>query len=226
MILYTLWSNIFNIRIIVIIIIDKKIKINSIYDTESKIIHFMGSNKHIITKIKCWPVFKQDPELGFYVINRYLQRRTTPLQLAARGGHVDVVQKISCWFSLSYLTLASVPSMMYLMVLKLKVQRIYFCYIIHPCAPPPPPETHHAPPVGCQGRACGCGAEAPREGRLAVCLRRHREERAGGRHIRGQEVRICQKSSITVMIVPLVLHCIVPLAFHCIVPLVFHCIAS
>ena len=30
-------------------------------DTESKIIHFMGSNKYIIPKIKCWPVFKQDP---------------------------------------------------------------------------------------------------------------------------------------------------------------------
>ena len=30
-------------------------------DTESKIIHFMGSNKYTITKIKCWPVFKQDP---------------------------------------------------------------------------------------------------------------------------------------------------------------------
>ena len=30
-------------------------KINSIFDTESKIIHFMGSNKYIITKIKCWP---------------------------------------------------------------------------------------------------------------------------------------------------------------------------
>ena len=29
-------------------------------DTESKIIHFMGSNKYIITKIKCWPVFKQE----------------------------------------------------------------------------------------------------------------------------------------------------------------------
>ena len=34
---------------------------NSIFDTESKIIHFMGSNKYIITKIKCWPAFKQDP---------------------------------------------------------------------------------------------------------------------------------------------------------------------
>ena len=59
MILSTLWSNIFIIRIIIIIIGNKKI--NSILDTESKIIHFMGSNKYIITKIKCWPVFKQDP---------------------------------------------------------------------------------------------------------------------------------------------------------------------
>ena len=59
MILYTLWNNIFNIRIIIIIIDNKKI--NSIFDTESKIIHFMGSNKYIITKIECWPVFKQDP---------------------------------------------------------------------------------------------------------------------------------------------------------------------
>ena len=60
MILYSLWSNIFIIRIIIIIIIGNK-KINSIFDTESKIIHFMGSNKYIITKIKCWPAFKQDP---------------------------------------------------------------------------------------------------------------------------------------------------------------------
>ena len=58
MISYTLWSNIFIIRII-IIIVNKKL--NSIFDTESKIIHFMGSNKYIIAKIKCWPVFKQDP---------------------------------------------------------------------------------------------------------------------------------------------------------------------
>ena len=60
MILYSLWSSIFNIRIIIIIIDNKKI--NSIFDMESKMIHFMGSNKYIITtKIKCWPVFKQDP---------------------------------------------------------------------------------------------------------------------------------------------------------------------
>ena len=50
MILYTLRSNIFIIRII--IIIGNKKKLNSIFDTESKIIHFMGSNKYIITKIK------------------------------------------------------------------------------------------------------------------------------------------------------------------------------
>ena len=25
----------------------------------------MGSNKYIITKIKCWPVFKEDPSLSF-----------------------------------------------------------------------------------------------------------------------------------------------------------------
>ena len=48
-----------NIRIIIIIIGNKKM--NSIFDTESKIIHFMVSNKFIIAKIKCWPVFKQDP---------------------------------------------------------------------------------------------------------------------------------------------------------------------
>ena len=41
--------------------IKELIQLNSILDTESKIIHFMGSNKYIITKIKCWPVFKQDP---------------------------------------------------------------------------------------------------------------------------------------------------------------------
>ena len=40
---------IFNIRIIIIIIGNKKI--NSIFDTESKIIHFMVSNKFIIAKI-------------------------------------------------------------------------------------------------------------------------------------------------------------------------------
>ena len=57
MILYTLWSNIFITRII---IIGNK-KLDSIYDTESKIIHFMASNKYIIVKMKCWPVFKQDP---------------------------------------------------------------------------------------------------------------------------------------------------------------------
>ena len=62
MILCTLWSNIFSIRII--IFIGNK-KIISILDTESKIIHFMGSNKYIITKIKCWPVFKQDPTSTF-----------------------------------------------------------------------------------------------------------------------------------------------------------------
>ena len=67
---------IFNIRIIIIIIIGNKKKI-SIFDTESKIIHFMVSNKFIIAKIKCWPVFKQDPKyeirpiqhLGCYLID-------------------------------------------------------------------------------------------------------------------------------------------------------------
>ena len=63
MILYSLWSNIFIIRIIIIIIGNKKL--NSIFDTESKIIQFMGSNKYIITKIKCWPVFKQDPRSSY-----------------------------------------------------------------------------------------------------------------------------------------------------------------
>ena len=58
MILYSLWSNIFIIRII--IIIGNK-KLNSIFDTESKIIQFMGSNEYTITKIMCWPVFKQNP---------------------------------------------------------------------------------------------------------------------------------------------------------------------
>ena len=61
MILCTLWSNNFIIRIIIIIIGNKKKKLNSILDTESKITHFMGSNIYIIRKIKCWPVFKQDP---------------------------------------------------------------------------------------------------------------------------------------------------------------------
>ena len=63
MILYTLRSNIFIIRIIIIIFGNKKL--NSIFDTGSKIIQFMGSNKYIIAKIKCWPVFKQDPNHNF-----------------------------------------------------------------------------------------------------------------------------------------------------------------
>ena len=60
MILYSLLSNIFIIRIIIIIIGNKKL--NSIFDTEYKDVHFIGSNKYIITKIECWPVFKQDPD--------------------------------------------------------------------------------------------------------------------------------------------------------------------
>ena len=40
-------------------------KLNSIFDTASQIIQFMGNNKYIITKIKCWPVFKQDPKGTF-----------------------------------------------------------------------------------------------------------------------------------------------------------------
>ena len=59
MILCTLCSNIFIIRIIRIIIDNKKIKQYLGYGI--KIIHFMGSNKYIIAKIKCSPVFKQDP---------------------------------------------------------------------------------------------------------------------------------------------------------------------
>ena len=38
--------------------------LNSIFDTESKNKYFIGSNKYIITKIECWPVFKQDPIKG------------------------------------------------------------------------------------------------------------------------------------------------------------------
>ena len=57
--IYSMEQYIVNIRIIIIIIGNKKM--NSIFDTESKIIHFMVSNKFIIAKIKCWPVFKQDP---------------------------------------------------------------------------------------------------------------------------------------------------------------------
>ena len=75
MILYSLWSNIFIIRIVVIIIGNKK-KLNSIFDTESKIIQFMGRNKYIITKIKCWPVFKQDPMSLFIVIFYFFINRT------------------------------------------------------------------------------------------------------------------------------------------------------
>ena len=48
----------------IVIIFGNKKKLNSIFDTESKIIHFMGSNRYIITKIKCWPVFKQDPNIN------------------------------------------------------------------------------------------------------------------------------------------------------------------
>ena len=35
--------------------------LNSIFDTESKYVYYRGSNKYIIAKTKCWPVFKQDP---------------------------------------------------------------------------------------------------------------------------------------------------------------------
>ena len=50
-------------------------KLNSIFDTESKIIQFMGSNKYMITKIKCWPVFKQDPTKHYshYSLIAFLQ---------------------------------------------------------------------------------------------------------------------------------------------------------
>ena len=37
--------------------------LNSIIDTESKNVCIIGSNKYIITKIECWPLFKQDPFL-------------------------------------------------------------------------------------------------------------------------------------------------------------------
>ena len=78
MISYTLWSNIFIIRII-IIIVNKKL--NSIFDTESKIIHLMGSNKYIITKIKCWPVFKQDPII---LLNKEITNNTKQLMISTR----------------------------------------------------------------------------------------------------------------------------------------------
>ena len=47
-------------------------KKNSIFETESKIVHFMGSSKYKITKIKCWPVFKQDPVLPYVDRKRQL----------------------------------------------------------------------------------------------------------------------------------------------------------
>ena len=30
--------------------------------------YFIGSNKYIITKVKCWPVFKQDPIGAVYFL--------------------------------------------------------------------------------------------------------------------------------------------------------------
>ena len=49
-------------------------KLNSIFDTESKIIQFMGSNKYIITKINCWPIFKQDPcRVIWYIVSCKLE---------------------------------------------------------------------------------------------------------------------------------------------------------
>ena len=39
--------------------------LNSIFDTESRNIYSIDSKKYIITKIECWPVFKQDPFLTF-----------------------------------------------------------------------------------------------------------------------------------------------------------------
>ena len=63
MILYTLWTRgeIFSLLESLLLAIKK---LNGIFDTESNIIHFMGSNKYMITNIKCWPVFKQDPQFG------------------------------------------------------------------------------------------------------------------------------------------------------------------
>ena len=42
--------------------------LNSIFDTESKYVYYIGNNKYIIPKTKCWPVFKQDP--GSEVVTR------------------------------------------------------------------------------------------------------------------------------------------------------------
>ena len=159
--------------------------------------------------------------------------------------------KIFCWFSLSSLTLVSVPSKMYLMVPKSKVQRIYFCYITHLCAPPPrdaPRPSSWLPGAGmwmwCSGssrRAPHCLPATP-QGRTRW---RSPYPRAGGTHL---PMIFCHRNDCALSIslycalsislycalsislycalsiVPLVFHCIVPLVFHCIVPLVFHCI--
>ena len=51
--------NIFHLRLLYIIFLTV-----AIFDTESENKYYIGSNKYIITKIVCWPVFKQDPRTG------------------------------------------------------------------------------------------------------------------------------------------------------------------
>ena len=38
---------------------------------ESKYVYYIGSNKYIIAKTKCWPVFKQDPKSLKYIFLVY-----------------------------------------------------------------------------------------------------------------------------------------------------------
>ena len=67
---------------------------NSIFDTESKIIHFMGSNKYIITKIKCWPVFKQDPTKGSYWTKNSPVEQQLCVHNHIHDGRLDVVELV------------------------------------------------------------------------------------------------------------------------------------
>ena len=55
--------------------------LNSIIDTESKYVCFIGSNKYIITKIECWPLFKQDT---FEYVIMYITRTTVSQDVQTR----------------------------------------------------------------------------------------------------------------------------------------------
>ena len=48
----------------------------------------MGNNKYIITKIKCWPVFKQDPNSVRFTLEFILLRARKRWFASVRDGQV------------------------------------------------------------------------------------------------------------------------------------------